>query len=205
MLGVLDAWGLTMWRYGWTYLVQCDGPHVDGWEKVRLISCAERLQLEKWGFLLGGFSTWVDMAMATQLGFALHTPSAKLGSFQGSRATQRCVVERIGGRVNPRGARRSVAVRAATGNNNNTTIRAAKKGSPPMMPAVLTPSGPVDLNTLMLRNRIIFVGSPVNSEVCASSFSSWFWLRTSIEIAAEIWRGILCGRWHSQWFPSFWL
>jgi len=102
--------------------------------------------------------------MATQLGLVLHPQSAKLGSFQGIRVTKGCVVERIAGQANPGGAvglRASLAVRAANGN----TIRAAKKGSPPMMPAVLTPSGPVDLNTLMLRNRIIFVGSPVNSEV----------------------------------------
>ncbi|KAG6557929.1 hypothetical protein Mapa_000107 [Marchantia paleacea] len=44
-------------------------------------------------------------------------------------------------------------------------IRAAKKGAPPLMPAVMTPSGPTDLSTVLLRNRIVFVGSPVNSQV----------------------------------------
>jgi len=114
------------------------------------------------------------MAMATQLGLAVHSQSAQLGSLQGSRATKGCIVERIAGQVNPGGAvglRKCVSGRAASGN----TIRAAKKGSPPMMPAVLTPSGPVGLNTLMFRNRIIFVGSPVNSEVGGSEFISWDW------------------------------
>jgi ATP-dependent Clp protease protease subunit len=46
------------------------------------------------------------------------------------------------------------------------SIRSAKKGSPTITPAVLTPSGPADLQTLLLRNRIVFVGSPVNSQVC---------------------------------------
>ncbi|KAH7532361.1 ATP-dependent Clp protease proteolytic subunit 6, chloroplastic isoform X1 [Ziziphus jujuba] len=41
----------------------------------------------------------------------------------------------------------------------------AKKGNPPVMPAVLTPGGPLDLSTVLFRNRIIFIGQPVNSQV----------------------------------------
>lgn len=33
------------------------------------------------------------------------------------------------------------------------------------MPAVLTPGGPLDLSTVLFRNRIIFIGQPVNSQV----------------------------------------
>ncbi|XVF67367.1 hypothetical protein PTKIN_Ptkin10aG0115200 [Pterospermum kingtungense] len=41
----------------------------------------------------------------------------------------------------------------------------AKKGNPPVMPAVMTPGGPLDLSTVLFRNRIIFIGEPVNSQV----------------------------------------
>ncbi|KAJ0675431.1 putative endopeptidase Clp [Helianthus annuus] len=33
------------------------------------------------------------------------------------------------------------------------------------MPAVMTPGGPLDLFTVLFRNRIIFVGQPINSQV----------------------------------------
>ncbi|XP_057527591.1 ATP-dependent Clp protease proteolytic subunit 6, chloroplastic-like [Amaranthus tricolor] len=41
----------------------------------------------------------------------------------------------------------------------------AKKGNPPIMPAVMTPGGPLDLSSVLFRNRIIFIGQPVNSQV----------------------------------------
>lgn len=34
-----------------------------------------------------------------------------------------------------------------------------------MMPAVMTPAGPLDLSSILFRNRIIFIGQPVNSQV----------------------------------------
>lgn len=43
--------------------------------------------------------------------------------------------------------------------------RAAKKGNPPITPAIVTPGGPMDISSVMLRNRIIFIGQPVNSQV----------------------------------------
>ena len=33
------------------------------------------------------------------------------------------------------------------------------------MPAVMTPGGPLDLSSVLFRNRIIFIGQPVNSQV----------------------------------------
>ncbi|KAL3689760.1 hypothetical protein R1sor_016069 [Riccia sorocarpa] len=50
-------------------------------------------------------------------------------------------------------------------------IRAAKKGAPALMPLVMTPTGPADLSTVLLRNRIVFVGSPVNSQVAQKVIS----------------------------------
>lgn len=41
----------------------------------------------------------------------------------------------------------------------------AKKGNPPVMPAVMTPGGPLGLSSVLFRNRIIFIGQPVNSQV----------------------------------------
>lgn len=108
--------------------------------------------------------------MTTQLGSALHAQGSELGVFQGFGRNNGYTVERAVTQVNPGCAvssRRCLAVTA----ENKYNIRAAKKGAPPMMPAVLTPSGPVDLSTLMFRNRIIFVGSPVNSEVAQSVVS----------------------------------
>jgi hypothetical protein len=109
------------------------------------------------------------MAMAARLGPALaHAQSSKLVALQGSRAGKGGLeLAPNGSQAGPVRSRRSAGVRAV----NESTIRAAKKAAPPIMPAVLTPSGPVDLSTLMLRNRIIFVGSPVNSEVHEFGFS----------------------------------
>ena len=33
------------------------------------------------------------------------------------------------------------------------------------MPAVMTPAGPLDLSSVLFRNRIIFIGQPINSQV----------------------------------------
>ncbi|KAF3495440.1 hypothetical protein DY000_02054741 [Brassica cretica] len=41
----------------------------------------------------------------------------------------------------------------------------AKKGNPPVMPAVMTPGGPLDLSSVLFRNRIIFIGQPINAQV----------------------------------------
>ncbi|KAE8672795.1 ATP-dependent Clp protease proteolytic subunit 6 [Hibiscus syriacus] len=41
----------------------------------------------------------------------------------------------------------------------------AKTGNPPVMPAEMTPGGPLDLSTVLFRNLIIFIGQPVNSQV----------------------------------------
>ncbi|KAG0575398.1 hypothetical protein KC19_5G001500 [Ceratodon purpureus] len=127
------------------------------------------------------------MAMASHLGLGLslhahahahaHAQTSKLASLEAPPHTHRCALHRSApavpfvslGVAVPAGTRRLVGVRAAK--DGSSIIRAAKKGSPPIMPAVLTPSGPVDLGTLMLRNRIIFVGSPVNSEVAQSVIS----------------------------------
>ncbi|GLT55545.1 hypothetical protein SLA2020_286580 [Shorea laevis] len=50
---------------------------------------------------------------------------------------------------------------------------AAKRGNPTIMPAVLTPGGVLDL-----RNRIIFIGQPVNSQVAQRVISQLLTLAT---------------------------
>lgn len=44
-------------------------------------------------------------------------------------------------------------------------VMEAKKGNPPVMPAVMTPGGPLDLSSVLFRNRIIFIGQPINAQV----------------------------------------
>nr|AAC04810.1 clp-like energy-dependent protease [Fritillaria agrestis] len=54
----------------------------------------------------------------------------------------------------------------------------AKRGNPPMMPAVMTPGGPLDLSSVLFRNRIIFIGQPVNSQVAQRVISQLVTLAT---------------------------
>lgn len=42
---------------------------------------------------------------------------------------------------------------------------ASENENPPLMPAIMTPGGPLDLATVLLGNRIIFIGQYVNSQV----------------------------------------
>ncbi|WOL03046.1 hypothetical protein Cni_G11766 [Canna indica] len=59
----------------------------------------------------------------------------------------------------------------------------AKKGNPPVMPAVMTPAGPLDLSSVLFRNRIIFIGQPVNSQVAQRVISQLVTLATVDEDA----------------------
>ncbi|KAF3444473.1 hypothetical protein FNV43_RR14165 [Rhamnella rubrinervis] len=59
----------------------------------------------------------------------------------------------------------------------------AKKGNPPVMPAVMTPGGPLDLSSVLFRNRIIFIGQPVNSQVAQRVISQLVTLATIDENA----------------------
>ncbi|KAK8961973.1 hypothetical protein KSP40_PGU012958 [Platanthera guangdongensis] len=52
-----------------------------------------------------------------------------------------------------------------TADQAHDAIIEAKKGNPPVMPAVMTPGGPLDLSSILFRNRIIFIGKPVNAQV----------------------------------------
>lgn len=45
------------------------------------------------------------------------------------------------------------------------SIMAAKKGNPPVMPGIMTPAGPLDLMSVLLRSRVVFIGQPVNAQV----------------------------------------
>ncbi|CAN6687225.1 unnamed protein product [Malus baccata var. baccata] len=54
----------------------------------------------------------------------------------------------------------------------------AKKGNPPILPAVMTPGGPLDLSSVLFRNRIIFIGQPVTSAVAQRVISQLVTLAT---------------------------
>ncbi|KAL3614108.1 ATP-dependent Clp protease proteolytic subunit 6, chloroplastic [Castilleja foliolosa] len=62
--------------------------------------------------------------------------------------------------------------------NPSNSVIEAKKGNPPIMPAVMTPGGPLDLSTVLFRNRIIFVGQPINSQVAQRVISQLVTLAT---------------------------
>lgn len=62
-------------------------------------------------------------------------------------------------------------------------ITASKKSNPPIMPALATPAGPLDLSTVLFRNRIIFIGQPVNSMVAQRVISQLVTLATIDEKA----------------------
>lgn len=51
------------------------------------------------------------------------------------------------------------------------------------MPAVMTPGGPLDLSSILFRNRIIFIGQPVNSQVAQRVISQLVTLATVDEDA----------------------
>ncbi|XP_071930769.1 ATP-dependent Clp protease proteolytic subunit 6, chloroplastic-like isoform X3 [Coffea arabica] len=64
------------------------------------------------------------------------------------------------------------------GSNSSYGPIEAKKGNPPIMPAVMTPGGPLDLCTVLFRNRIIFIGQPVTSQVAQQVISQLVTLAT---------------------------
>lgn len=56
--------------------------------------------------------------------------------------------------------------------------RAARQKVPPLMPLVMAPGGPVDLISAFFRNRIIFLGSMVNSQTAQQVISQLIALST---------------------------
>uniref|UniRef100_A0A0E0D237 ATP-dependent Clp protease proteolytic subunit n=1 Tax=Oryza meridionalis TaxID=40149 RepID=A0A0E0D237_9ORYZ len=51
------------------------------------------------------------------------------------------------------------------GSPRKNTIVASENENPPLMPAIMTPAGALDLATVLLGNRIIFIGQYINSQV----------------------------------------
>ncbi|KAG0481420.1 hypothetical protein HPP92_012278 [Vanilla planifolia] len=49
--------------------------------------------------------------------------------------------------------------------SRDAAIIGAKAMNPPIMPAVMTPAGPLDLSSVLFRNRVIFVGKPIFNQV----------------------------------------
>lgn len=65
------------------------------------------------------------------------------------------------------------------------------------MPAVMTPGGPLDLSSVLFRNRIIFIGQPVNSIVAQRVISQLVTLAT-IDEDADI---LVCEKEKQAFFP----
>ncbi|KAG2551335.1 ATP-dependent Clp protease proteolytic subunit 6, chloroplastic-like [Panicum virgatum] len=58
------------------------------------------------------------------------------------------------------------------------TIVASENENPPLMPAIMTPGGPLDLETVLLGNRVIFIGQYINSQVAQRVISQLVTLAT---------------------------
>ncbi|MCI04918.1 ATP-dependent Clp protease proteolytic subunit, partial [Trifolium medium] len=52
------------------------------------------------------------------------------------------------------------------------------RGNPPVSPAIMTPGGALDLSSVLFRNRIIFVGQPINGQVAQRIISQLLTLAT---------------------------
>ncbi|GBG80266.1 hypothetical protein CBR_g30632 [Chara braunii] len=81
------------------------------------------------------------------------------GKAKGAEEEKRQVVMRSsrGGRVG--------AVTGSSRRRGEEMVITAKRGAPAIAPLVLSPAGIMDINTVLLQNRIVFVGSPVDSRV----------------------------------------
>ncbi|GAU41180.1 hypothetical protein TSUD_89760 [Trifolium subterraneum] len=64
-------------------------------------------------------------------------------------------------------------------------------GNPSVSPAIMTPGGALDLSSVLFRNRIIFVGQPINSQVAQRVISQLVTLAT-IDEEADILMYINC-------------
>ncbi|CAJ2679225.1 unnamed protein product [Trifolium pratense] len=51
-------------------------------------------------------------------------------------------------------------------------------GNPPVSPAIMTPGGALDLSSVLFRNRIIFIGQPINGQVAQRVISQLLTLAT---------------------------
>jgi hypothetical protein len=77
------------------------------------------------------------------------------------------------------------------------TIVASQNENPPLMPAIMTPAGPLDLATILLGNRVIFVGQYINSQVAQRVISQLVTLAAVDEEA-----DILVSMHSCYWSPS---
>ncbi|XP_052311880.1 ATP-dependent Clp protease proteolytic subunit 6, chloroplastic isoform X1 [Populus trichocarpa] len=79
--------------------------------------------------------------------------------------------------------RNSVVSALPRPSSDSSTSLKARGGNPPIMPAVMTPGGPLDLSSVLFRNRIIFIGQPINSQVAQRVISQLVTLATIDENA----------------------
>ncbi|XWS68185.1 hypothetical protein CRYUN_Cryun04dG0069600 [Craigia yunnanensis] len=118
----------------------------------------------------------VASAISSSLSLSLSTRTRPISiSYLSSRNSTRLIVSTL---PNPYGDSSTLGLSSRTSglplkidkngfHDSNLSYGAieARKGNPPVMPAIMTPGGPLDLSTVLFRNRIIFIGQPVNSQV----------------------------------------
>ncbi|KAK4491385.1 hypothetical protein RD792_002128, partial [Penstemon davidsonii] len=132
----------------------------------------------------------VSSAIATPLNLSIASPRYKISSsqlFSPRNFTFRPIISALSSSYGDSSSigfssRKSKSplklVQGDFNSNPSNGVIEAKKGNPPIMPAVMTPGGPLDLSTVLFRNRIIFIGQPINSQVAQRVISQLVTLAT---------------------------
>ncbi|KAJ4963799.1 hypothetical protein NE237_023738 [Protea cynaroides] len=127
---------------------------------------------------------------------AISAPSGSLASSRNSnflshftrRSAPKLVVSALPNHRGPSGGSHGLPLKlndkiCPPSDQSNYAPIEARKGNPPIMPAVMTPGGPLDLSSVLFRNRIIFIGQPINSQVAQRVISQLVTLATIDEDA----------------------
>lgn len=123
----------------------------------------------------------------SQLAFSHRNPSTIASSFQSPYGSS----SQIGLSSKTHGFRFKLDEKSTHDVSTSYGAIEAKTGNPPISPAIMTPGGALDLSSVLFRNRIIFIGQPVNSQVTQRVISQLVALAT-IDPDADILMYINC-------------
>ncbi|KAL9414937.1 hypothetical protein AB3S75_043243 [Citrus x aurantiifolia] len=132
-------------------------------------------------------------AISASLSFSATSLNRTFASFFSNRNSSRSIVSALpspygdsssgGLSIRNRGLPLKIDEKDFYSTEHSSKIIAGKNDNPPLMPAVMTPGGPLDLSSVLFRNRIIFIGQPINSMVAQRVISQLVTLATIDEDA----------------------
>ncbi|KAH9656586.1 ATP-dependent clp protease proteolytic subunit 6 [Citrus sinensis] len=135
----------------------------------------------------------VASAISASLSFSATSLNRTFASFFSNRNSSRSIVSALpspygdsssgGLSIRNRGLPLKIDEKDFCSTEHSYKIIAGKNDNPPLMPAVMTPGGPLDLSSVLFRNRIIFIGQPINSMVAQRVISQLVTLATIDEDA----------------------